>query len=247
MNSNHSRRPRPLHAPPASYPARAAVILVASLLLVLGLTGCGSSGEDAATAAPDGSATTATATDGADTTPGVTDDTSEADQQAFSDCLAEQGLQLPDDGFAGGGPGGQPPDGSGTPPSMPDDFDPAAMEEAMAICGDLRPEGGPAGGALSEVDQEAMRVYRSCLDDNGVTLPTFGAPGDTTSPTTGEDAPPSIDVDDPDVAAALDTCEPLLPEGFDPAAGSGFPGGPPPGAGSSPTNDTDTSTDGASS
>jgi hypothetical protein len=175
------------------------------------------------------------------TAPAATGDAAtDEDRQAFSDCLAEQGVELPEGGF----PGGAPDADGGTPPSMPEGGDlalpeggdPGAMQDAMAACGDLLPAGGPGGG-LPDVDQEALRVYTSCLEDHGVTLPTFGAPGDA-PPTTGDESTdPSLD---PDTAAALEACEPLAPEGFDPAAGGGFPGGPPGAPGTDTTTDTAT-------
>lgn len=222
MSTPRSRRPRRPHGSPAGHPARAATSLAFCLLLVLGLAlaGCGSSGEEATTQDTGGVTTTAPAATG--------DSATDEDRQAFADCLAEQGVELPEGGF----PGAPDADG-GTPPSLPEGGDPGAMQDAMAACGDLLPAGGPSGD-LPEVDQEALRVYTSCLEDHGVTLPTFGAPGDG-PPTTGDDSTaPTLD---PDTVAAQEACAPLAPEGFDPADGGGFPGGPP-GA-----PDTDTTTD----
>lgn len=164
-----------------------------ALGLLLTFTACGGGGDD----------DTATAT--GDTA--ASSESSEGDT-AYQDCLAEQGVELPDFGGGEGGPpegfdpeSGSIPPGGGGQGGLPEGVDQEALQEAMEACADLAPEGG-FGGGPGGAGLEALEAYRSCLADNGVEVPesTEGSP------------PASIDETDPDFAAANEVCAALLPE-----------------------------------
>ena len=130
-----------------------------ALLAPLGLAACG--GADSA--ASDSAASDRAASSG--------DTASSADMQAYTDCLAANGVELPSRPTDG-----SPPEAGGTPPSMPDQD---AMASAQEACADLAPEGGfgsgggaPGGGAPG--GGADMAEYTSCLEDNGVTVPEPG-------------------------------------------------------------------------
>lgn len=180
-----------------------------ALLAPLGLAACG--GADSA--ASDSAASGRAASSG--------DTASSADMQAYTDCLAANGVELPSRPTDG-----SPPEAGGTPPSMPDQDAMASAEEA---CADLAPEGGfgsgggaPGGGAPG--GGADMAEYTSCLEDNGVTVPEpgqgrgQGAPPEDGSadragtPPVDGGSPMGLDTSDPTVAAAVEACASLLPE-----------------------------------
>ncbi len=144
------------------------------------------------------------------TTAGVTATTGgdqQAARQAYRDCMAQNGVTLPQRG-QGNGQGGLPgtdpggvdsngvPQGQGTQSSI----DPAMMKKAQDACQSLRPTGGFGGGGT------AFQAYVSCMKDHGVALPARGNGSTDTS------APPStIDGTSAAYVAANDACKALLP------------------------------------
>ncbi len=170
---------------------RAALSLAGGLAALLTLTACG--GDSAADAAAEATAA-ATAPSGA------------PDFTAYRDCLAENGVTLPDMGAPGGErpsamPSAMPSGGPGAfPGGLPDGVDQEAFDAAQAACADLAPVGGPGGaGGPVAIDESAVAAFRSCLADNGVEV------AESDDPFAG------LDRGDPTVTAALDTCSPLLP------------------------------------
>jgi hypothetical protein len=133
---------------------------------------------------------------------------------AYTDCLRKNGVTLPSafprgnrasgrptdrptdrptarptarpSGARGGGGGGF---GFGNQP--PAGVDPGTWQKAQQACGSLRPSGG-----AHNRDNGALRAYRNCLSDHGVTM-TAG--------------PGQLDPNDPKVAAAMKACEVLRP------------------------------------
>jgi hypothetical protein len=171
--------------------ARAALSIAGGLAALLTLTACG--GDSAADAAAE-AATAAAAPSGA---PDIT---------AYRDCLAENGVTLPEMGAPGGErpsdlPSDMPSGGPGAfPGGLPDGVDQEAFDAAQAACADLAPVGGPGGaGGPVAIDESAVAAFRSCLADNGVEVAD------------SQDAFAGLDRGDPTVMAALDTCSPLLP------------------------------------
>ena len=143
---------------------------------------------------------------------------------AYRDCLADNGVTLPD--FAGGGnggpsgfPSGMPTDmpsgmPTGAPPSggpagggfpgggLPEGVDQETFDAAQAACASLAPQGGfgqrgPGGGA--QIDETTIAAYKSCLTDNDVAVAD------------GDDWMASLDRTDEAVQAAMETCSVLLP------------------------------------
>jgi hypothetical protein len=174
----------------------------AVLLLAVALSACGGSSADSAEAAP--SATAA------------------SDDDAFTDCMRENGIELPEGRQFQAGVGATPgpaPDGTMLTEPPRDMTGPAAsidgdaFEAAREACADLLPEGavmfgGPGGPGGAGVDASAFRAYTSCMADHGVELPEAGPAGADGA------APPaiSVDRDDPEFAEAQETCAALLPE-----------------------------------
>jgi hypothetical protein len=168
--------------------------MVGGLAALLTLTACG--GDSAADATAEAS-TVAAAPSGA---PDIT---------AYRDCMAENGVTLPDMGapptaMPSAAPTAMPSDGPGAfPGGLPDGVDQETFDAAQAACADLAPAFGPGGaggpGGSGTVDATAMAAFESCLSDNGVTVAE------------GQDPLRDLDRSDPDVKAAMDTCAPLLP------------------------------------
>jgi hypothetical protein len=188
---------------------RTAQLTAAAAGALLLLSACGgSSTSDVATDAAAASSTSAAAAGGGDMT-------------AYRDCLADNGVTLPD--FVGGGAGGFPsgmptdmPSGmpTGAPPSggpagggfpgggLPEGVDQETFDAAQGACASLAPQGGfgqrgPGGGA--QIDETAVAAYKSCLTDNDVTIAE------------GDDWMASLDRTDEAVQSAMETCSVLLP------------------------------------
>jgi hypothetical protein len=180
-------------------------------LLVLTLTACGggtSSSDNSSGTVASTPAASAAASGAAGGRPDFT---------AYRDCLATNGVTLPDGGQggpAGGGfPSGVPSGGPGAFPSgaapsgarpgggfpLPDGVDQATFDKAQAACASVRPSFGPRGGRPA-LDQTAVAAFKSCLSDHAVTVPD------------GDNWLQQLDRTDATVKAALDTCAPLLPQ-----------------------------------
>lgn len=149
------------------------------------------------------------------------------DFDAFRQCLADNGVEMPAMPDAGGQAGQ-----GGAPPSMPDQ---AAMDKAMQACADVAPGGGPGGpgaGFGGGSGGSGMQAYAQCLTDHGVTMPTpgQGSPPPSASPQDGAGptgqppaggAPMGLDTSDPTVAAAVAACADLAPSPPSGAPGAG--------------------------
>jgi hypothetical protein len=124
-----------------------------------------------------------------------------AAQKAFTDCLKENGVELPAGGLGAAGAGG----------GLPEGVDPAKLQTAFAACGDNLPAGAAGrlpglGGGAAGASGPDLSAFTTCLKDNGVTVPE---PFDISK----------LDLKDPAFTAASQTCAPLLPAGL--PAGSG--------------------------
>jgi len=124
--------------------------------------------------------------------------------QAYRDCLSQHGVTLPtrptnqsgDSNASGSTRSGRGGGGGFNGQfSAPPGVDQATFDAAQQACASLRPAGGPGGRGGA-----AGAAYRSCLADHGVTVPSTSSGG----------PPPSIDRNDPNFAAANQTCRALL-------------------------------------
>lgn len=189
---------------------RLTALAAGALLLLAACGGSSSSSSDTATTSP---SVAASAPAGA------------IDMSAYRDCMAANGVTLPEfvgraDGDPNGMPSGMP---TGTPPSgmpaggpggpgfagrLPDGVDQETFDAAQTACADLAPQGGfaqrgPGGGG--QIDETAIAAYKSCLTDHHVTIPE------------GDNWIAALDRSDPTVQAAAETCAPLLPVPGSPA------------------------------
>ncbi len=171
------------------------VALAGATLALFALTACGGGSASQG----DASASDATPVPGASAPPAGSIG-GRPDFAAYRDCMAENGVTLPD---VTSRPSGGPADGSGPPSGipggLPDGVDQEAFDTAQAACADVAPQGGFGGGGAARIDDSAMAAFRSCLADNGVEV------------TDDQFGMRDLDRQDPDVQAALDTCSPLLP------------------------------------
>jgi hypothetical protein len=185
-------------------------------LLLLTLTACGGGTSSSDSSSATVAATPAAASGAAGGRPDFT---------AYRDCLATNGVTLPDggqggpagggfpsgvpsgfpSGFPSGDPGAFPSGGapSGAGPGggfpLPDGVDQATYDKAQAACASVRPSFGPGGGRPA-FDQTAVAAFKSCLSDHAVTVPD------------GDNWMQQLDRTDATVKSALDTCAPLLPQ-----------------------------------
>jgi hypothetical protein len=185
---------------------RSGLALVAVGAVALGLSACGSSSAN-------GSSTTTTKPAGA------------ASETAYTACLKQHGVTLPNFGHGTG----TPPTGGGTPPSFTPGsgtFTPGSrggfasnpkFEKAAAACKSLRPKGGfgrfGGTGGSGGFNSSAFAAYRNCLQLHGVTLPTGRAP--TSGSTTSTPSTPTTTYNpaSPTVQAAMKACAALRPTG----------------------------------
>jgi len=137
---------------------------------------------------------------------------------AYTNCLKQHGVTLPNFANGSGPPGGGGSVPSGTPPSFgPGGSAPAGgnfgnnpkFQKAATACKNLRPSGssgfgGPGGSG--GFNSSSFAAYRNCLNLHGVTLPTRGAASGA-----GSTPPTTFDQSSPTVKAALAACAALQP------------------------------------
>ena len=160
----------------------AATLLTAAVLL----TGCGSNEPDTQVASGTGAQPEATATSAP---PSLS-----RDEMAikFTQCLREQGLNVPD-----------PEPGKG--PMLRFDKNSGVTQEqvqkAMEACKQYNPQ---AEGSANPQQEENGRKFAQCMRDNGVEKFPDPKPGQR-----GIMIGPGV-ADDPDFQKAQDTCQPIL-------------------------------------
>jgi hypothetical protein len=204
---------------PTPTPRRSALLVAVGALVLVAVSACGGS-----SSASDSIAVAAGAASGSSNAASPNPARSgRPDFTAYRDCMAKNGVNLPDfrQGNGPGGPAGGAPSGAptGTPgaggpgadgagadgagPGGPGGFplpagvDQATFDKARQACAGLRPNFG--GGQRGQIDPTALAAFKSCLGDHNVTVGT------------GQDWFRQLDRTDPTVAAALKTCGPLLP------------------------------------
>ncbi len=183
-------------------------------VMLLALTACGGGSTSAAPVAT----ATAAAT-------GAASAQGQGDFAEYRQCMADNGVELPDrgtppsgmpsglpSGMPSGLPSGAPPSGApggGFPGGLPEGVDQETYDAAQAACADLAPQLGPGGAGPGAMDATALAAFTTCLADHDVTVAE------------GDDPLASLDRSDPTVQAALETCAPLMPAtSSQPAAGS---------------------------
>lgn len=170
--------------------------------------------------------------------PSTTAKPGSASTAAYTSCLEQHGIpasaatQMASGprGFFGGGrnpeaagggtPGTGGPAGGGTRPSLPAGVTQSSLRTATQACRSVDPNAGRFGGG--QFNSAASAAYRNCLQIHGVTLPTRGAPGSSTTSTTAAGSPSSstpgggrgfggLNPNDPTVQAAMQACASLRP------------------------------------
>jgi hypothetical protein len=173
---------------------RTAALATGAGLMLLALTACGGT-------------STASSTTRSTTAPGSAAAGAPGDFAAYRDCMAQNGVTLPDMGTPPSGmptsmPSGTPPQGGagGFPGGLPEGVDQETYDDAQAACASLAPQMGPGGAGPGAVDATALAAFTSCLTDHDVTVPEGG-----------DDPLRGLDRSDPTVQAAFETCAPLMP------------------------------------
>jgi hypothetical protein len=188
---------------------RTAALATGAGLMLLALTACGGGSTSATSTTAAAVATPAASGEASDTIAG--------DFAAYRECMADNGVDLPDrgtppSGMPSGMPSGAPPSGApggGFPGGLPEGVNQETYDAAQAACASLAPQMGPGGAGPGALDATALAAFTSCLTDHDVTVPE------------GDDPLGSLDRSDPTVQAALETCAPLIPAiGGQPTAGS---------------------------
>jgi hypothetical protein len=148
--------------------------------------------------------------------------TGNAAYSAFTQCLSQHGVKLPDGGAFGARHSHSP--GAGfTPGARPSggyggygggggfaSADPA-FAAAMQACASLRPAGGGFGGGFGG-GSSRLTAFRNCMTQQGEALPTTRPTAMPTARPTGDARfLGGLDATNPKVEAALKVCEPLIP------------------------------------
>jgi len=181
-----------------------ATLLALAALGALVLAGCGGSsgGSETATAA---SASGSSSDQGEG--PGGFQMSAET-----TECLQEQGVNLPEPGEGGG-----PPEGEGAPPAGEPPAGGEApgfggaqseeMQEAFEACGIEAPQGGPGGAPDTDSAsfRESVKEYAACVRENGYDMPEPDFSGD--GPVFDES---EVDREDPDFKSASAKCQDAL-------------------------------------
>ena len=215
---------------------RGAVAIGLLCLVALVATACGGQDEAAASSGDDGIATLAEPADDAAADEEPVDAELAADEAAlqFSQCMREQGLDFPDVGV----------DAEGNPDLrssfLESGINPGSEEfrTGLEACGSILQNAGFGGGrgnlAEDPAVQDGLVEYSQCLRDEGLAVGDIqlggqganqGQAGQGQGRGGGVDCEAriasflGIDPDDPEVAAALETCGPILDQLFAQVAG----------------------------
>ncbi|HET9170830.1 MAG TPA: hypothetical protein VFN97_15440 [Actinospica sp.] len=171
--------------------------------LVSAAAGIAAAGLIAGCSSGSGSATAAVAATGTGT----------GGYSAYASCLSRHGVKLPSGGAFAGGRRSHSPGAGFTRPAGGGGFggglasaDPT-MAAAMQACAALRPTGGAGFGGGTR-----LAAFRSCMAQQGETVPTARPTAAATSRPTGDARYlGGLNPADPKVAAALKVCEALIP------------------------------------
>lgn len=170
---------------------RRAKTALAVAVSALALGACGGGDDEPAVTTSGGSASAASSSSNA----------RDAARVRLTQCLRENGVDVPDDAGQGGLP--------------PSDIDQEKLQAALTgPCEELQDGAfGDASGADQQEFSDDFAKFSSCMRAEGVEVPDV-EPG--AGPPQGADLP---DLNDPDVRAATEKCEDVLPGGL-PGAGA---------------------------
>ena len=187
---------------------RGTALVLPGLLMLLVLSACGAAsgvatidGADDPSASPSASAST--------------EDPEEA-LFAFSECMRENGIDMPDPVIrrfeGGGGAGGGTIEGNADPDDGPS-FDPnseefqAAQEACQEHLEGFESIGSEDGPQLSAEEEEALLAFAECMREEGIDMPDFstGSGGVRIGPGPGEDGD-RIDPRSEEFQAAQEAC-----------------------------------------
>lgn len=162
------------------------------VVLVLGLSACGSTTKAAAPAT---------------TTPTTARGGAAGARQAYTTCLESHGI--PASAATARPRAGSP---GGTPSSLPAGVTASQLSAARQACRSQLPRGGGGGfgGGFGNSPQAA--AYRNCLSLHGVTLPKQRGATSTTSPSSTSASSVPFDPNSPTVKAAMQACAALRPQ-----------------------------------
>ena len=201
------------------WPGLLALITIATLLTACTSAGAGSSGV-ATLQSPDPSAAAAS--------PSASLSAEDA-MVAFTSCMREHGIDIPDAKAVAGGGGGAfsvQVGGKGG-------IDPKKLDEAQQACGELLPKGGADGGPtrLDPATQDKILQFARCMRDHGIDFPDpdFGNGGFVKIGPDTADGGPRIDPQSKEFQDAQAACESLLPNGPDGKPGISVQNGGPAG------------------
>lgn len=164
-------------------------------ILAFALAACGSADAPGVASAGNGSPS-ATGED----TPSLTP---EEMSVKFTSCMRENGVDMPDPGEGGDLSTGGGVDVIGS--TVVGSGGMLATDEALAACKQYMPNGGEVTEMAPE-DVEAMRLYATCMRENGVDMPD-------PDPASGGMAIPLGSSDDAVLAAANEACADTMPFG----------------------------------
>lgn len=172
---------------------RRSAVATALTTLCVGLAACGDSGSSNASTASSGSGS------------GSPSNAGDTGRVRLSECLREQGIDVPDNGQAN--------------PGAFRNVDREKLQDAMS--GPCKEFQRGAFGDISTDDrqefQDRFQKFAQCMRDAGVDLPDIRFDGSGPPRGLGQ-----IDRNDPDFVAANETCSKFAPGG---PGGAGFPGG----------------------
>lgn len=131
-------------------------------------------------------------------------------QLAFSQCMREHGVDVPDPVAVG--PGGQS-GGFGAVPIGGPNTDPAKLQPAMEACQSLLGQSfGLQGGAADPAQLDNMVKFAGCMREHGIDLPDPDSNGNTTfgGPSSSGVPGGNLDPSSPQFQAASEACRSFL-------------------------------------
>ena len=178
-----------------------AVLMAVVMAIALGACAKDDSGDGGGVASVDGGDTGGSvARAGGDS--GMSDEEFEDAMIEFTECMRDQGVDMPDPGTDGGRIAMEPGDMS--------DAEEDEFAAADAVCRDLLPDMGEAISPEQQAEMEdAMLEFTDCMRDQGIDMPDPDTQGGGISIRVGEGG---IDPTDPDFQAAEEECKDILDE-----------------------------------